>query len=49
MKTGKITNFEVTAQCPHCDNETKIIQSELKNCEADCQHCNKLFTVELDV
>jgi ribosomal protein S27E len=48
MKLGEITQFDVHAKCPHCENETTVYQSELKDEEAGCQHCDESFQVKLD-
>ena len=47
MKIGEITDFKVTAKCPHCENETSVTESEIKYESVECQHCHKYFTVQL--
>lgn len=45
---GEITRFDVTACCPHCDNDTEVTQSELGGRRVQCQHCDEEFRVYLD-
>lgn len=48
MKSGEITRFDVQARCPHCENDTTVFQDELKDGEANCQHCDEVFEIRLD-
>lgn len=48
LPTGEIVKFDVIARCPHCDNETMVIQSELRNRVAQCQHCDEDFKIYLE-
>ena len=45
---GEISRFDVTARCPHCDNDTEVSQSELNSRRVQCQHCEEEFRVFLD-
>ncbi len=45
---GEITRFEVTARCPHCEEDTSITQSEMNALLAQCQHCDEEFRLYLD-
>lgn len=44
---GEISRFEVTARCPHCENDTEVSQDELSCRRVQCQHCDEEFRVYL--
>lgn len=46
-QNGEITRFDVLSRCPHCDNETKVTQDELRNESVSCQHCDEEFEIYL--
>ncbi|WP_160317363.1 hypothetical protein [Pseudoalteromonas sp. R3] len=43
MKTAEFTKFEVRARCPYCEEESLIYPDELRDQEAQCQHCDEMF------
>ncbi len=44
---GEITRFDVTARCPHCENDTSISQDEARRLHVQCQHCDEEFQIYL--
>ncbi len=44
---GEIMRFQVTARCPHCDEETDVLQDELDGGYCQCQHCDESFNISL--
>lgn len=45
--SGEITRFDVLARCPHCENETRVTQDELRGESVQCQHCDEEFEIYL--
>lgn len=45
---GSIIDFNVTAECPNCKNDTDVDQYELKHNSVQCMHCDQNFQVHLD-
>jgi transcription elongation factor Elf1 len=44
---GEITRFDVTARCPHCENDTSVSQDEARRLHVQCQHCDEEFQIYL--
>ena len=45
---GEVKQFDVTAKCPHCENETSVSQYEIRSLTVQCQHCDEEFRIYLE-
>lgn len=46
MKSGVITQADIKAKCPYCEEETDIFVEELLEEIGECQHCGENFILE---
>tara|TARA_Y100000310_G_C20010377_1_gene502669 strand:+ start:221 stop:370 length:150 start_codon:yes stop_codon:yes gene_type:complete len=45
MEYGEIKRFDVTADCPHCGEETDVTREEANDGVVTCQHCDKPYKI----